>query len=567
MASKPLQNPPSPSASTLFLPLGRLSRRGSLASLSSPTQLDRESLAQALDQIHNSASQSESLTTFNEFASPPSSSSVPEGKSLAGELVQSGLSGLYSRFREVVGGVRDIVEDAMGSGIDASTDASTTKSGEGVLDASTSAQSSPVAVSTPSESRLQSPVTTMFSSTATINQTQSQKASGNSSKTSIAPSKVSTSSSTTNGVKAPLPPFSRMTTSAAANPALVPVTVNAFKDSDGHTVDGPNTSARADIFVKEPFSSSGQAKEKELPRKSEPRTTIADPSDPRKLPSTVSNLSTFTEAIGEVPGLVTPQMSDSEDSDAIVSGDEEDGVNVDGMVFLRDADSYGEDNVKRQGETNSGGLDGSREMPNKSFITGNNASTSQQFATSTQNPTCSTSLAPTSQSSTARPKDTTNDQPSSKVSGPPQKAKQPLPDGVLAATVSALKLQPAISRISESHLPGLKLSRSLSTDTTESSIADTIASNDIQETRGTADGEPTRADKGTRRQLNGNRNEGDTEAVNTVLKQLRSGVLSKEFWMKDENCKECFLCGDSFSAWRRKHHCRQCGPIIFRPRI
>ncbi|KAH0563270.1 hypothetical protein GP486_002166 [Trichoglossum hirsutum] len=559
MASKPLQNPPSPSASTLFLPLGRLSRRGSLASLSSPAQLDRESLSQALDQIHNSASQSESLTTFNEFTSPPTSSSIPEGKSLTGELVQGGLSGLYSRFREVVGGVRDIVEDAIGSGADAGADASTTKSGEDVLEASTTL-SSPVAVSTPSESRLQSPVTTMFSSTATISQTQSQKVSGNSSKTSIAPSKASASSSTTSGVKAPLPPFSRMTTSAAANPTLVPVTVNAFKDGDGNIVDGSNTSARADIFVKEPFSSSGQAREKELSRKNDPRTTSADTSDPKKLPSTTSNLA---GVIGEAPGLGARQISDSEDSEAVVGGDGEDDINVDGMVFLRGADSYGEDNVRCQGDTNSGGPDGNREMSNKPFISGKNVSTNQQSATSSPNPTCPTGHTPTSQPSMTRPKDTANDQSSSKASGPPQRAKQPLPEGVLAASMSALKRQPAISRISESHLPGVKLSRSLSTDTTESSISDTIASNDVyQETRGTADDEPARADQGMRRQLDGTRNEGDAETVNTVLKQLRSGVLSREFWMKDENCKECFLCGDSFSTWRRKHHCRTCGQIF-----
>ena len=32
--------------------------------------------------------------------------------------------------------------------------------------------------------------------------------------------------------------------------------------------------------------------------------------------------------------------------------------------------------------------------------------------------------------------------------------------------------------------------------------------------------------------------------------------------MADEICKECFLCGDAFSAFRRKHHCRTCGCIF-----
>lgn len=32
--------------------------------------------------------------------------------------------------------------------------------------------------------------------------------------------------------------------------------------------------------------------------------------------------------------------------------------------------------------------------------------------------------------------------------------------------------------------------------------------------------------------------------------------------MADENCKDCFLCGETFTAFRRKHHCRTCGCIF-----
>lgn len=39
-------------------------------------------------------------------------------------------------------------------------------------------------------------------------------------------------------------------------------------------------------------------------------------------------------------------------------------------------------------------------------------------------------------------------------------------------------------------------------------------------------------------------------------------VMSKEFWMADENCKECFHCQEPFTAFRRKHHCRTCGCIF-----
>lgn len=46
------------------------------------------------------------------------------------------------------------------------------------------------------------------------------------------------------------------------------------------------------------------------------------------------------------------------------------------------------------------------------------------------------------------------------------------------------------------------------------------------------------------------------------LDQMRRQVLSKEFWMKDDTVKECFLCQTPFTAFRRKHHCRTCGCIF-----
>ena len=30
--------------------------------------------------------------------------------------------------------------------------------------------------------------------------------------------------------------------------------------------------------------------------------------------------------------------------------------------------------------------------------------------------------------------------------------------------------------------------------------------------------------------------------------------------MDDKTCKECYDCKSVFTAWRRKHHCRICGP-------
>lgn len=45
-----------------------------------------------------------------------------------------------------------------------------------------------------------------------------------------------------------------------------------------------------------------------------------------------------------------------------------------------------------------------------------------------------------------------------------------------------------------------------------------------------------------------------------VLKS--GGLISKEYWMKDETSTECFSCGRLFTTFRRKHHCRICGQIF-----
>ncbi|EGZ78337.1 hypothetical protein NEUTE2DRAFT_102190 [Neurospora tetrasperma FGSC 2509] len=79
-------------------------RRDSMAALSISSHVNQEQLAHTLDRIHNTASQSGVLTTFNDFAPPPPPTvPVAEKKGTTGDLVQQGLSGLYSRLKEVVG--------------------------------------------------------------------------------------------------------------------------------------------------------------------------------------------------------------------------------------------------------------------------------------------------------------------------------------------------------------------------------------------------------------------------------------------------------------------------------
>ncbi len=51
-------------------------------------------------------------------------------------------------------------------------------------------------------------------------------------------------------------------------------------------------------------------------------------------------------------------------------------------------------------------------------------------------------------------------------------------------------------------------------------------------------------------------------SVTKIIRRLRGEGLSKQYWMADENCKECYDCKSVFSTWRRKHHCRICGQIF-----
>ncbi|KAG8788159.1 1-phosphatidylinositol-3-phosphate 5-kinase [Serendipita sp. 397] len=51
-------------------------------------------------------------------------------------------------------------------------------------------------------------------------------------------------------------------------------------------------------------------------------------------------------------------------------------------------------------------------------------------------------------------------------------------------------------------------------------------------------------------------------SVSKVIRRLRGEGLSRDYWMDDETCKECYDCKSAFTTWRRKHHCRICGQIF-----
>lgn len=109
--------------------------------------------------------------------------------------------------------------------------------------------------------------------------------------------------------------------------------------------------------------------------------------------------------------------------------------------------------------------------------------------------------------------------------------------------------RPPLLKVGPSHLPGFRPSRASSSDglssiiTTSTIRTPTVAP--IEEIQRQAQARPAVGRMPT-----------------NAFSQMRRKILDREFWMRDENAKDCFNCGDTFTTWRRKHHCRTCGQIF-----
>ncbi|KIX07103.1 uncharacterized protein Z518_05080 [Rhinocladiella mackenziei CBS 650.93] len=450
------QDNSSPSASSIFLPLGRRARRDSKSSLAH--ELDQDALNEALNSIHNAASQSNNLTVFNEYTDPPTAGSNAENnKSLAGEI-QGGISGLYNTLKASVVPTKD-VEDPQETTFDNPPN-SKASSGftSNVHSPGLNPFDSPLATDPPLQSKISSKAASV--------------------------SKISVPS--TPALRSPTGP--PQPASHLADPSVTSVNIHAVgstnhsRTGSGFEVDPPahdrSLAASGDGDGLQKISSKpgneGSTTERGTRHVTSPRTSASQRSSARVLP------------VSHDRGLSSTSIqSQLSHADSVTSPPQQMGLSQDERTVARAVSN-------RQDQ---------KHHPNPLELLAENAAASHGKGSE------SAAL------------------------------KSPLLTQLDQRSTD--KLAP---KISQSRLPGFRASRTSSSDSTI----------------------PT----GVQRSHQENPGDGGSEYApgyppqTRPINKLRSKLLSKEFWMRDENAKDCFHCGEQFTTFRRKHHCRTCGQIF-----
>ncbi|PYH49043.1 1-phosphatidylinositol-3-phosphate 5-kinase FAB1 [Aspergillus saccharolyticus JOP 1030-1] len=519
MASQRSQGTSSPSASSVFLPLGR---RGSRASIS--TQAERESLNATLDQIHSAAYQSDTLTVFNDFTTPPAPTSVVDEKSLSGEL-QGGLSGLYTRFRTSVGG---IVGGVGKTSNNTSTDESGLKSPPPSersfprFAADSVAESQQYHPGSSQGSRLHSPVPGNLTAQSIPHPSGLARSSRVSSKTTSISSKASVLPQP--ALKSPVPPLPKTTGSAlAVDPTVTEVHVNAVKEPHLHS---SNTSANFSTNSLQTVDSAGTDKEEGLYTAS-----LSSSGWSQRLPnSPLTQIKSHSSAY-DGQEISRSSTAGSQPSDHFRRSDGHITQEIDSTLPgpLRKA--------KRSVDLGPDGIS----LPHERLRSNSSASFKPE------RPIVNSGSRTNSVS-----------QVSSHGEGPLPEGKSPSVINVAVPLTDGSSQSKEPARVSFKQKPGDRLSISSASRlpgyvASQASTGETTSATPILPPLNTAVERVSSQDGRSRRSHGG----GDG-----VMSQLRSKLLSKEFWMRDENAKDCFHCGETFSTFRRKHHCRTCGQIF-----
>ncbi|KAJ5551457.1 Zinc finger FYVE/PHD-type [Penicillium sp. DV-2018c] len=518
MESQESQGSRSPSVSSNSLPLGRLESHDSGVT----TLTERESMNAALDTYHNAAYQSESLTLFNEFTSPPDPATTSDEKGLSEEL-HGGLSGLYSRFRTSVGGVRDMVGGGGKSPDKPATETSTAKSpvseqpmAKPLSDPATSFADYPPSYPNSSQgSRLHSPVVPYFHSHQEVSPQQhmgkrsriSSKSGSTSSKASVPP---------TPGNNPNLAALTRENGSViAADPAVTHVNV----------VGGSERSRSSSVTV--PLQSLQAADSASVGG----RGGAVDLSITQASPSLSQSISGSThgsrqeDSASKEPLLSANRPPDNKSRQVGATDQQKLPGHKSSTAVMRNpkqSDSSHDLTAQRSGERSS-------------------SRTSFPYEDSRASVSASNSLSKLSPHEVPRHDDKLRSDMTSTHSGDSK-----LNEHSKTIAPGRTNDKPS-SSTRPGRLPGYVMSRASTAETTT-----TVTSLPPLNT--------TAFDSTARQFLQANRR--PPVGSDGVFTQLKSKLLSKDFWMRDENAKDCFHCGESFTTFRRKHHCRTCGQIF-----
>jgi len=523
MGSRSARDGESPSNS--ILPQLRASRRESIASLSGAAQLDKETLSQALDEIHSTVSQSETLTAFNEYTSPPSSSSGTDSKGIASEL-SGGLSGLYTRFRASVGNVKDIVgtggEDVVGEATSVKSPrgaihspAPSNKSASGSLRVASSSTAHLSRVSV-SASQRQSPVITEFPDEPQDTRTGNGKLSKTSGGSASASSRSVANPFT--ALKSPRTTLAQAPLSTAAIPALAEVNINATNQPGFPDHLAPNVKSLEDA------------------------PQIAGRNDPTQKSRGVTGIAAVTDDSGDVsPDIQTPAFSDILASKMHPNESDRRERNVD---FVHQEEPPSNREAERTYSQVSN--DTVRLLPrmesedNRDVVVGSSSDGDENedgppriIATDT-NIQDDVFQSPDKRNT----KDSINE---TAKKADYQHLELPLRKGLAS---------PLLARSSS---PNPTLSRASSSEANDSLATSPIHKQSHPKVNKHIDPLHTKSG-GTSLSMLAHVHNQDPKTMN-VFSQVKNKVLNKQYWMKDENARDCFYCGDAFSTFRRKHHC------------
>ncbi|PSN69893.1 hypothetical protein BS50DRAFT_298976 [Corynespora cassiicola Philippines] len=422
----------------------------------------RGSQPESLHQMHATASRSGALTTFDDLTAPPNTAAASEARGI--DLVQGGLSGLYSRIKASVGGSRDSALDATDDGfVGPPRNKSAAKAGHTTKSPAGTAVSSPVVVSVPS-SRLQSPLVATFPDHPPP------------------PSRDSNVSSSTISGRPSLNGSRTSLVAGRSRPSIAP------------SLESAKPSKEEDLYSQSPVSTISKAPSSAtFDSSSKMHTSGPKARDSPRYP----------------PGRDEPFRQQKGDMDL---QDVESDTTEDDMVVV-EGGGFANDNAKFA-------------FPSDSTYEKSNHRAESQYKSASSVLNDRREKSDNDSESTELPQVTSNSQ---------------------TPVVAPAPQRPALVQVGPSHLPGFHPSRASSSDGLSSVLTSTTVRS------------PTVAPIREHQQTS---SKSSSNLPSNTFAQMRRKILDREFWMRDENAKDCFNCGDTFSTFRRKHHCRTCGQIF-----